>query len=86
MQGTGRWGAVVDLRFPRHGQARIERMERAKFAYLGTVDNVRREIDAMAENVHPDWFVWQGDQGLIPVDEVKRQVATFGKEIIPRFN
>jgi alkanesulfonate monooxygenase SsuD/methylene tetrahydromethanopterin reductase-like flavin-dependent oxidoreductase (luciferase family) len=63
----------------------IERMERIDFAYTGTVDDVRRGIDAMAENVHPEWFVWQGDQGLLPLDEIKRQLETFGKEIIPRY-
>lgn len=39
----------------------------------------------MVENVHPDWFVWQGDQGLLPLDIVKRQIETFGKELIPRY-
>jgi alkanesulfonate monooxygenase SsuD/methylene tetrahydromethanopterin reductase-like flavin-dependent oxidoreductase (luciferase family) len=63
----------------------IERMERIDFAYTGTVDDVRRGIDAMVENVHPEWFVWQGDQGLLPLDEIKRQLETFGKEIIPRY-
>jgi hypothetical protein len=29
--------------------------------------------------------VWQGDQGLLPLDEIKRQLETFGKEIIPRY-
>jgi alkanesulfonate monooxygenase SsuD/methylene tetrahydromethanopterin reductase-like flavin-dependent oxidoreductase (luciferase family) len=63
----------------------IERMERAKFVYTGTVDDVRREMDALAENVHPEWFVWQGDQGLLPLDEIKRQIETFGKELLPRY-
>jgi len=29
--------------------------------------------------------VWQGDQGLLPLDEVKRQIETAGKHIIPRY-
>ncbi|MBV8771969.1 MAG: LLM class flavin-dependent oxidoreductase [Deltaproteobacteria bacterium] len=61
------------------------RMERIDFAYVGTVADVRRGIDGVVENVHPEWFVWQGDQGLLPLDEVKRQIETFGKEIIPRY-
>jgi hypothetical protein len=56
-----------------------------KFAYVGTVDDVRREMDAMNENVHPEWFVWQGDQGFLPKDEVKRQIVTFAKEVMPRY-
>jgi alkanesulfonate monooxygenase SsuD/methylene tetrahydromethanopterin reductase-like flavin-dependent oxidoreductase (luciferase family) len=63
----------------------MERLERVKFAYAGTVDDVRREMDALVENVHPEWFVWQGDQGLLPIAEVKRQVETFGKEMVPRY-
>jgi alkanesulfonate monooxygenase SsuD/methylene tetrahydromethanopterin reductase-like flavin-dependent oxidoreductase (luciferase family) len=63
----------------------IERMERVKFAYVGTVDDVRREMDALVENVNPEWLVWQGDQGFLPKDEVKRQIQTFGKELIPRY-
>jgi alkanesulfonate monooxygenase SsuD/methylene tetrahydromethanopterin reductase-like flavin-dependent oxidoreductase (luciferase family) len=80
-----------EARYPRgkvglpSSEITIERMERIDFAYVGTVDDVRRGIDGMAENVHPEWFVWQGDQGLLPLDTVKRQLETFGKEIIPRY-
>ena len=42
-------------------------------------------MDAMVENVHPDWFVWQSDQGFLDKDLVKRQLETFGKEILPRY-
>jgi len=59
----------------------IDRIERVKFAYTGTVADVRSEFDAMVENVHPEWFVWLGDQGLLPLDTVKQQIRTFGKEI-----
>jgi alkanesulfonate monooxygenase SsuD/methylene tetrahydromethanopterin reductase-like flavin-dependent oxidoreductase (luciferase family) len=63
----------------------MERLQRVKFAFAGTVDDVRREMDAMVENVNPEWFVWQGDQGLLPVDEIKKQLRTFGKEMVPRY-
>ena len=39
----------------------------------------------MVENVHPEWFVWRGDQGLLPLDTVKQQIRTFGKELISRY-
>ena len=35
-------------------------------------------MDALNENVHPEWFVWQTDQGFLPKDEVKRQL-----EVLP---
>ena len=66
-------------------EATIARMERVDFSYIGSVEDVRRKIDAMVENVHPEWFVWQGDQGLMPFAEVKRQVEIFGKELLPRY-
>jgi alkanesulfonate monooxygenase SsuD/methylene tetrahydromethanopterin reductase-like flavin-dependent oxidoreductase (luciferase family) len=62
-----------------------DRLERIGFTYTGTPDNVRREMDAMVENVHPDWFVWQGDQGLLPKEVVREQIELFGKHIIPRY-
>ena len=69
---------------PAH-EVTAERLERVKFAYMGTVDDVRREMDANVENVNPEWFVWQGDQGFLPKEEVKRQIVTFGREVIPRY-
>jgi alkanesulfonate monooxygenase SsuD/methylene tetrahydromethanopterin reductase-like flavin-dependent oxidoreductase (luciferase family) len=66
-------------------ECNIQRMERADFTYLGSVDEVRKSMDAMVENVHPEWFVWQGDQGFLPKDQVMRQIETFGKELLPRY-
>jgi alkanesulfonate monooxygenase SsuD/methylene tetrahydromethanopterin reductase-like flavin-dependent oxidoreductase (luciferase family) len=63
----------------------MERFERSGFAYTGTVDDVTHSMDEMVENVHPEWFVWQGDQGFLPKDEVKRQIELFGKKILPRY-
>ena len=34
---------------------------------------------------HPEWFVWQGDQGLLPKDDVKRQLELFGNKVLPRY-
>ena len=39
----------------------------------------------MVENVNPEWLVWQGDQGFLPLDEVKRQVEIYGKHVLPRY-
>ncbi len=63
----------------------VERLERVKFAYTGNGDDIRREMDAMVENVNPEWFVWQGDQGFLPKEEVKQQIVRFGKEVLPRY-
>ena len=80
-----------DARYPRGkvmlpaSEVTIERHERVKFAYVGTADDVRREMDAMVENINPEWFVWQGDQGFLPKEVVRRQIETFGRELIPRY-
>jgi alkanesulfonate monooxygenase SsuD/methylene tetrahydromethanopterin reductase-like flavin-dependent oxidoreductase (luciferase family) len=66
-------------------EVNIERMERVKFAYTGSAGEVREEFAAMVENVNPEWFVWQGDQGLLPLEVVKQQIRTFGKELINRY-
>ena len=66
-------------------EVNIERMERVKFAYTGSAAEVRQEFAAMVENVNPEWFVWQGDQGLLPLEVVKQQIRTFGKELINRY-
>jgi hypothetical protein len=29
--------------------------------------------------------VWQGDQGLLPIDEVKRQIELFSTKVIPHY-
>jgi alkanesulfonate monooxygenase SsuD/methylene tetrahydromethanopterin reductase-like flavin-dependent oxidoreductase (luciferase family) len=62
-----------------------ERIQRVKFASLGTVDDVRRGLDELVEKANPEWFVWQGDQGFLPKDEVKRQIELFGKKLLPRY-
>jgi len=62
-----------------------ERLSRVKFIYMGTVDDVTRGLDELVEKANPEWFAWQGDQGFLPKDEVKRQIELFGKKILPRY-
>jgi alkanesulfonate monooxygenase SsuD/methylene tetrahydromethanopterin reductase-like flavin-dependent oxidoreductase (luciferase family) len=63
----------------------MERFDRCGFTYFGTPSDIRSKMDALVENAHPEWFVWQSDQGFLPKDEVKRQLEIFGKEIVPRY-
>jgi len=46
---------------------------------------VRREMDLLVEAGNPEWFIWQGDQGYLPLDEVRRQLERFGKEVMPHY-
>jgi alkanesulfonate monooxygenase SsuD/methylene tetrahydromethanopterin reductase-like flavin-dependent oxidoreductase (luciferase family) len=63
----------------------FERMVEAKYALVGTIDDIKREIEALKKNSNVEWFGWYFDQGLLPWDEAKRQVELFGKHIIPEF-
>jgi len=63
----------------------VDRLEKGQWALLGTTDEIRRKIDAVVENVAPEWFIWQGDQGLLPFEDVKRQVERIGKEVLPHY-
>lgn len=63
----------------------VDRLEKGQWALLGTTDEIRRKIDAVVDNVSPEWFIWQGDQGLLPFEDVKRQVERIGKEVLPHY-
>lgn len=63
----------------------FERMVEARFAIVGTVDQVKRQIAELREEINPDWFGWYLDQGLMPEDQLRRQLDLFTQEIMPTF-
>ena len=63
----------------------FQRMVDAKFAIVGTVDQVKRQIAQLCEASNPDWFGWYLDQGLMDQGEVLRQLEAFATEILPDF-
>ena len=74
--GTGETGPVPIT---------FQRMVDAKFALVGTVDQVKRQIAELCEASNPDWFGWYLDQGLMDQGEVLRQLEAFATEILPGF-
>ena len=67
----------------------LERMRGVKYGLAGTVDQVKREIESLAK-IHGDdgdleWFGWFFDQGLLTLDEAKRQLELFAEHIMPEF-
>jgi len=62
-----------------------DRLEKAHFALVGTTSDIRREMDLLVETANPEWFIWQSDQGYLPLDQVKRMLQRFGKEILPHY-
>jgi hypothetical protein len=49
------------------------------------VDDVRRRMLEVQEQLNPEWFMVLCDQGFAPLHEVKEQLAMFGTKIMPEF-
>lgn len=64
---------------------KFERMVEAKYSLVGTVDDVKREMEALQKNANIEWFGWFFDQGMMPWEETKRQLEIFGTKILPEF-
>ena len=67
----------------------VERLRRVKYALAGTPAQVRADVEAL-RSIHGaggelEWLGWFFDQGMMPLDEAKRQLEIFGEEIIPHF-
>lgn len=56
-----------------------DRMIELKFEMLGTVDDIKRELEAMVKNTNLEWFGYYFDQGIMSWDEQRRQMELFSK-------
>lgn len=63
----------------------VDRMDQTHYLYAGTVDDVLRKMSELWETGSPEYFVYWSDQGLLPFDEVKRNLQLFGEKIMPEF-
>lgn len=63
----------------------IDRMDRAHYLFMGSESDVRRKMDALVEAANPEYFCWNFDQGMIPMDVMKEQLRTFGEKIMPHY-
>lgn len=63
----------------------FERMVEARFAIVGTVDQVRAQIAELDDEFHPEWFGWYFDQGLMAQDELLAELDAFAEEVMPGF-
>ncbi|MDA2812079.1 LLM class flavin-dependent oxidoreductase [Nocardiopsis sp. RSe5-2] len=66
----------------------FKRMADVQMALIGGPDDVKRGIEAMLKEI-PDleWFglFMQGQQGVLPLDTVKRNLEMFAEHVIPEF-
>ncbi len=78
-----------DIKYPNQmlpvSEATMERFEKKHFCLVGNASDVRREMDLLVEAANPEWFIWQSDQGYLPLDDVKRQLERFATEIMPHY-
>lgn len=63
----------------------FQRMVDARFAIVGTVDEVKRQIAELCADSTPDWFGWYLDQGLMDQAQILRQLEAFATHILPSF-
>jgi len=54
-------------------------------AFVGTVDDIRRQMNTVQEKMNPEYFLWLCDQGYLPLYEVKKQLELFGTKVMPEF-
>jgi alkanesulfonate monooxygenase SsuD/methylene tetrahydromethanopterin reductase-like flavin-dependent oxidoreductase (luciferase family) len=67
----------------------LDRFVNVKYGLAGTVDQIKRQIEDVA-SIHEgdgelEWFSWFFDQGLMPMDDARRQIELFAEHIIPAF-
>jgi alkanesulfonate monooxygenase SsuD/methylene tetrahydromethanopterin reductase-like flavin-dependent oxidoreductase (luciferase family) len=78
-----------DVKYPNQplpvSEATMERFEKKHFCLVGDTNDVRKEMDLLVEAANPEWFIWQSDQGYLPLDEVKRQMERFAREVMPHY-
>ncbi|MBI4696929.1 MAG: LLM class flavin-dependent oxidoreductase [Gammaproteobacteria bacterium] len=78
-----------DIKYPGQllppSEITMERFEKARFCLTGNGDDVRREMDFLVETCNPEWFIWNSDQGYLPLDDMKRMVERFGNEVIRHY-
>jgi alkanesulfonate monooxygenase SsuD/methylene tetrahydromethanopterin reductase-like flavin-dependent oxidoreductase (luciferase family) len=63
----------------------IDRMEKAHYLFMGSESDIRRKMDDLVEAANPEYFCWNFDQGMIPMDVMKEQLRMFGEKIMPHY-
>jgi alkanesulfonate monooxygenase SsuD/methylene tetrahydromethanopterin reductase-like flavin-dependent oxidoreductase (luciferase family) len=83
-QGIPHLLALYHSKFYPNIPTTIEPMIDAGVGFVGTVDEVRRQLAAVQQQLNPEYFLVFCDQGFLPLDEVKRQIELFAK-LMPEF-
>jgi len=63
----------------------VDRMEKAHYLFMGSESDIRRKMDELIEASNPEYFMWNFDQGFLPMDVMKEQLKLFGEKILPHY-
>jgi alkanesulfonate monooxygenase SsuD/methylene tetrahydromethanopterin reductase-like flavin-dependent oxidoreductase (luciferase family) len=70
---------------PKPGEHLADRLINSGLLIGGTVDDVKRQVEAFLTKLPIDYFVWLYHWGMIPRDEALSMLELFGTEIMPEF-
>jgi alkanesulfonate monooxygenase SsuD/methylene tetrahydromethanopterin reductase-like flavin-dependent oxidoreductase (luciferase family) len=76
--------ALYHSRFYPNIPTSIEPVMKSGVAFVGTPDDVRRQLDQVRTRLDPEYFLVFCDQGLLPIEEVRHQVEMFA-ELMPDY-
>ena len=60
-------------------------MEKAHYLFAGSESDIRRKMDELIEAANPEYFMWNFDQGFLPMDLMKDQLRQLGEKILPHY-
>jgi hypothetical protein len=70
---------------PKPGETLKERLTASGLLIGGTVDDVKRQVEAFLQELPIDYFVWLFHWGMIPREEALPMLELFATEIMPEF-
>jgi hypothetical protein len=70
---------------PKPGEHLADRLMNSGLLMGGTVDDLKRQIEAFLQEMPIDYFVWLFHWGMIPRDEGLRMLELFATEVMPEF-
>jgi alkanesulfonate monooxygenase SsuD/methylene tetrahydromethanopterin reductase-like flavin-dependent oxidoreductase (luciferase family) len=70
---------------PAPGEYLADRLMKSKIWLAGTVDDVKREVEALLEAIPADYLVWLFHWGIMPRDVALRQLELFATHLMPEF-
>lgn len=71
---------------PKPGEHLADRLINSGLLYAGTVDDVKRQLEALLNEAPIDYLVWLFHWGLIPRDEALRSLEIFATKVAPDFD